>query len=274
LKRQFEKVVGQPIAVGVIIAPVGTAARLKGRDYSPFRVAYLAVTESEIVRVACRRGAIFEFRAAAERVAARVPLAKVSSAVLHTSAYPIIQVTFTDRSQWEYEVPRASEILRARDLVRRLATLNPGAGVNRGRETMPAEQSDQDAPVRRGAWYPDPYGSALQQRWYDGTKWTREVRPTQAGEEPPRVRIAAPLEQRTPYTFTKQAFWFDARGLRGLVEEAARTYGIELSVVRESRRLLTVTMEFAASGTGEQLNEFRTAIKPKWSALPPGGGFG
>jgi hypothetical protein len=61
---------------------------------------------------------------------------------------------------------------------------------------MPEEQSDQDASVRRGAWYADPYGTAEQQRWYYGTKWTREVRLRPADEEPPGVRIVGPPQRQ------------------------------------------------------------------------------
>jgi hypothetical protein len=37
------------------------------------------------------------------------------------------------------------------------------------------EAADQDDAAGRGAWYPDPYGMAGE-RWWDGRKWTREVR--------------------------------------------------------------------------------------------------
>jgi hypothetical protein len=78
---------------------------------------------------------------------------------------------------------------------------------------MSERESHQDAPVRRGAWYPDPYGSAEQQRWYDGTKWTDEVRPTQTGEEPPRVRVSR-WEQ-----------WFDPPvRIEALVESASASF--------------------------------------------------
>lgn len=53
---------------------------------------------------------------------------------------------------------------------------------------------EQHASVRRGAWYADPFGSAKEQRWWDGTKWTDEVREAPKGDAaeagPPKVRIA------------------------------------------------------------------------------------
>ena len=36
-------------------------------------------------------------------------------------------------------------------------------------------QKSQDAPPSRGAWYADPFGAAAE-RWWDGAKWTQEVR--------------------------------------------------------------------------------------------------
>jgi hypothetical protein len=50
--------------------------------------------------------------------------------------------------------------------------------------------AEQHEAVSRGAWYADPYGSATDQRWWDGAKWTDEVRVAPGGDEPPRVRIA------------------------------------------------------------------------------------
>jgi hypothetical protein len=40
------------------------------------------------------------------------------------------------------------------------------------------ETIERHPQVRRGAWYPDPYGSSTSLRWWDGTKWTEEVRDT------------------------------------------------------------------------------------------------
>jgi hypothetical protein len=36
--------------------------------------------------------------------------------------------------------------------------------------------------VRRGAWYADPYGSSTALRWWDGRKWTGEIRETFVAE--------------------------------------------------------------------------------------------
>ena len=69
------------------------------------------------------------------------------------------------------------------------------------------------------------------------------------------------------YRFTRRAYWFDARGLRTQLEEIGRLLGVELSIVRKRRRLLTVTMEFAVSGPAEQVEQFRVAAKPDWSRV-------
>jgi hypothetical protein len=44
------------------------------------------------------------------------------------------------------------------------------------------EPSGLDKPVSRGAWYPDPFGVAGQ-RWWDGGKWTQQVRGTAPSAE-------------------------------------------------------------------------------------------
>lgn len=41
----------------------------------------------------------------------------------------------------------------------------------------------------RGGWYADPYGSPSAQRWYDGSKWTDQVREIGAAEASAKPRI-------------------------------------------------------------------------------------
>lgn len=55
------------------------------------------------------------------------------------------------------------------------------------------------SPPERGAWYADPFGSGLHQRWWDGSKWTNHVRDTPPDDAPAAVRSAAPsgLAERT-----------------------------------------------------------------------------
>ena len=67
----------------------------------------------------------------------------------------------------------------------------PGRGGDTN--SAPEPQSRQRAPYR-GAWYADPYGGSMQQRWWDGTKWTTEVRsaPADASIGPPPLRSARP----------------------------------------------------------------------------------
>jgi hypothetical protein len=57
-----------------------------------------------------------------------------------------------------------------------------------------------EVPPSRGAWYPDPFGKAAE-RWWDGSKWTQEVRgaptgftagPVPTGRSVSRSRNAAP----------------------------------------------------------------------------------
>ncbi len=44
----------------------------------------------------------------------------------------------------------------------------------------------------RGAWYTDPYGTEAQERWWDGSKWTQNVRQKPLDAAPPAIRSAAP----------------------------------------------------------------------------------
>jgi hypothetical protein len=44
------------------------------------------------------------------------------------------------------------------------------------------------APLR-GAWYADPFGSPSRQRWWDGTKWTTQVRDTPSAEDLPNAPL-------------------------------------------------------------------------------------
>lgn len=53
------------------------------------------------------------------------------------------------------------------------------------------EAAARQGSVRRGAWYADPYGSSTALRWWDGRKWTAEIRETSVAEDatspsPPR----------------------------------------------------------------------------------------
>jgi hypothetical protein len=64
------------------------------------------------------------------------------------------------------------------------------------------------------------------------------------------------------FTFTKQAYKFDAARLRAGVEQIARTFGAECAVVEESKKRLSVEFKFAVTGTPEQLENFRAAIAP------------
>lgn len=64
--------------------------------------------------------------------------------------------------------------------------------LNEQREPGSAAKESERAGARGSGWYRDPYGGLDQQRWYDGRKWTREVRERPTGEEPPGVRILGP----------------------------------------------------------------------------------
>jgi hypothetical protein len=55
-------------------------------------------------------------------------------------------------------------------------------------------EPSQSGTAVRGAWYADPYGSAAE-RWWDGCKWTRQVRGTPAA---PAASNAA-LQELTPH---------------------------------------------------------------------------
>ena len=63
-------------------------------------------------------------------------------------------------------------------------------------QDVPAERDDT---VARGAWYADPYGTAGE-RWWDGRKWTREVRGAPAVDATAavarRVRVTKPDRAR------------------------------------------------------------------------------
>lgn len=52
--------------------------------------------------------------------------------------------------------------------------------------TRPDASPSRAAAPAKGAWYADPYGKAGE-RWWDGTKWTREVRGTAAASNAPRA---------------------------------------------------------------------------------------
>jgi hypothetical protein len=76
------------------------------------------------------------------------------------------------------------------------------------------------------------------------------------------------------YTFKKRAYWFDARGLDGAIEQAAREKGVQLSLLSRTRKRLTVTMEFTATGSADAIDDFREAVRPHyWKAVvyAPGG---
>ncbi|HUZ30254.1 MAG TPA: DUF2510 domain-containing protein, partial [Solirubrobacteraceae bacterium] len=61
------------------------------------------------------------------------------------------------------------------------------------------DRPDQRLARVRGAWYPDPYGSPGQDRFYDGGKWTEQVRDAGGGDAPtpPRLRLR-PARARAP----------------------------------------------------------------------------
>lgn len=58
------------------------------------------------------------------------------------------------------------------------------------RDQLNQATTDERVASRSGAWYADPHGSPDRQRWWDGTRWTSEVRATPRGANPPRVRVA------------------------------------------------------------------------------------
>ncbi len=47
--------------------------------------------------------------------------------------------------------------------------------MTRNKDRTSPDAAVHNEAVDRGAWYPDPYGEA-QERWYDGTAWTQQVR--------------------------------------------------------------------------------------------------
>ena len=68
----------------------------------------------------------------------------------------------------------------------------------------------------------------------------------------------------TSFQFTKRAYRPDGAGLRRLVEEAADDCGVDLRLVRERTKLLTVRMDFVAQGTDAQLAAFRRKLRRQW----------
>jgi Protein of unknown function (DUF2510) len=70
-----------------------------------------------------------------------------------------------------------------------------------GRRGNEATQQEDPPPsqrhaVARAAWYPDPFGAAGE-RWWDGGKWTQEVRgaPRAGSGAPPRKRQVSALRR-------------------------------------------------------------------------------
>jgi Protein of unknown function (DUF2510) len=61
------------------------------------------------------------------------------------------------------------------------------------RVKQPDGPRSRQEPVARGAWYQDPFGTAGE-RWWDGTKWTQEVRgaptPGAATAEPGKRQVS------------------------------------------------------------------------------------
>lgn len=76
---------------------------------------------------------------------------------------------------------------------------------NKHLEPGSTPQEPERAGGRGSGWYRDPYGELEQQRWYDGRKWTREVRERPTGEEPPGVRILGPPAQGPDFPLTVDA---------------------------------------------------------------------
>jgi hypothetical protein len=92
-------------------------------------------------------------------------------------------------------------------------TVNGGVGpglINRrrlrrrqaNRDQLNQATTDERVASRSGAWYADPYGSLDRQRWWDGTKWTNEVRAAR-GADPPAVRVAGTAQAQGAFDQTE-----------------------------------------------------------------------
>jgi hypothetical protein len=98
------------------------------------------------------------------------------------------------------------------------------------------------------------------------------LRKDSATQQAEALRVSGPP---VTHTFKKRAYWFDAPGLRDAIEQDARALDVQLSVLSETRKLLTVTMEFSATGSAEAIDDFREAIRPNYmKAVGEGGTSG
>ena len=120
------QLLGSPQLAGAKVNPRGMARRVAGgvagtlparivygpsnrtaSDTPKFgRLAYLAVTESELALIKLRSGVVRVFL---DEVVERVPRTQVASAELGGGVAPPLTIIFSDGSNWDFEVPRPSK---------------------------------------------------------------------------------------------------------------------------------------------------------------------
>lgn len=72
----------------------------------------------------------------------------------------------------------------------------------------------------------------------------------------------AMVEQHVTQLYTARPYRFEASRARVMLEELAAYCGIELVLLGERRRPLTVSMNFKVIGTPDQIEAFRAGAKP------------
>ena len=120
------QVLGSPQLAGAKVNPRGMARRVAGGvtgtlpariAYGPSvrasaetptfgRLAFVAVTESELALIKLKSGVVRVFL---DEVVERVPRSAVASAELGGGVAPPLTIVFTDGSTWDLEVPRPSK---------------------------------------------------------------------------------------------------------------------------------------------------------------------
>ncbi len=96
-------------------------------------------------------------------------------------------------------------------------------------QTRPGASDSRRDQERRGAWYPDPYGKA-DRRWWDGRKWTSEVRAEGDPDQPPVIADAPPAREHDegPSAFLTAS---RTRVLVGVIAAAAAIVGVVFVVL-------------------------------------------
>jgi hypothetical protein len=111
---------------------LGSQPQSRRAETPPLRLAFLAVTESELALVKLRSSKVVRLKAA--EIIARVPRSQLQAAELWPGYVAPLTITFTNGDTWQLEVPPPSKS-RARTVVRALdgsiltkSSLPPGPG--------------------------------------------------------------------------------------------------------------------------------------------------